>query len=118
MPMPELAIHLPQLNIRVSAECRCQKAGSTFAPARYSGLVPNVYVRDGSTFAPARAEEKKGLEDGMYTIIFFSPEILDNIDRGDEFRPAYNGIVELRGLFTNVPVLLLSATCTKTVRLT
>lgn len=88
--------------------------------------------------------EKKGLEDGSYTVVFLSPEILDSIDKwrfflessaytdaeamlavdeahllhswGEEFRPALRRIVELRSFFSGAPVLVLSATCTSTVR--
>jgi len=36
--------------------------------------------------------------------------------RGESFRPAYSHIVELRSFFTSTPMLLLSATCTQSVR--
>ncbi|KAH3860251.1 hypothetical protein DPMN_023144 [Dreissena polymorpha] len=51
MSMSELAGHSTQLDIRDL--CRMSISELT-RRARYSGLVPNADVRAGSTFAPAR----------------------------------------------------------------
>ncbi|KAH3807675.1 hypothetical protein DPMN_136022 [Dreissena polymorpha] len=66
MSRSDLARHSPQLDIRDFCRMSDVKTSSSFVPARYSGLLPNVGVRAGSKYAPSSIFEcRMSIVDGQ-----------------------------------------------------